>query len=82
LSIALRRKKRDAPAARAVRTPGAGSGIEALAEVVTATAAGDKAKVAHMASSRSPFSSSKANSSAASAVTGNVCPVAGRNVVM
>src|ERR1035438_9380308 len=32
--------------ARAVRTLGAGFGIEALAEVVTATAAGDKAKVA------------------------------------
>jgi len=59
LSIALRRKKRDAPVAGAVRTLGAGFGIEALAEVVTATAAGDKAKVAHMASSRSPFSSSR-----------------------
>jgi len=45
LSIALRRKKRDAPAAGAVGTLGAGFGIEALAEVVTATAAGDKAKV-------------------------------------
>ena len=46
--------------------PWGGFGIEALAEVVTATAAGDKAKVAHMASSRSPFSSSKATSSAPS----------------
>ncbi len=46
LSIALRRKNRDAPAAGAVRTPGAGSGTEAPAEAVTATAAGDKAKLA------------------------------------
>lgn len=69
LSIALRRKKRDAPVAGAVRTLGAGFGIEALAEVVTATAVGDKAKVAHMASSRSAFSSSKAYSSAASSGT-------------
>jgi hypothetical protein len=44
LSIALRRKKRDAPVAGAVRTLGAGFGIEALAEVVTATAVGDKAR--------------------------------------
>jgi hypothetical protein len=50
--------------AGAVGTLWAGFGIEALAEVVTATAAGDKAKVAHMASSRSPFSSSKSTSSA------------------
>jgi hypothetical protein len=37
---------------RGRKDPGAGFGIEALAEVVTATAAGDKAKVAHRASSR------------------------------
>ena len=59
LSIAFCRKKRDAPAAGAVRTLRAGSVTEALAEAVTPTAAGDKAEVAHMASSRSPFSSSK-----------------------